>query len=74
MKKQAKRLLKGIISVIVLIALFLFVVSIWASVYTFVYDHILLTMLVSAGILAFFIILGFASWKKIKRKITDIFT
>lgn len=73
-KKRKNKMLKWLLALIPIIALFFFIVSIWASVYSFVYQHILLVMSISVGILFISVLLGMASWKKIKRKIVDIFT
>ena len=71
--KIGKKILKVTLTTLAVIALFFFVISIWASVYTFVYDNILFTMLVSGGILLLLLIFGVTSWKKVKKKIVDIF-
>jgi uncharacterized membrane protein len=72
--KIGKKILRVVLTTITIIALFFFVISIWASVYTFVYNNILFTMLVSGGILLLLLIFGVTSWKKVKKKIVDIFT
>jgi hypothetical protein len=71
--KIGKRIIKIVLTTIAVIALFFFIISIWASVYTFVYANILTTLLISGGVLLLLLIFGVTSWKKVKKKIVDIF-
>lgn len=72
--KRKNKFWKSLIALIGIGALFFLGVGLWATVYTWVYDHIKLTVFGSLGILALLLITKQLSWKKIKAKIVDIFT
>lgn len=73
-RKTKKKFVKSLIALIGIGAIFFFVVSVWATVYTFVYAHTRLVMFSSLGILTILILTKQLSWKKVKSKIIDIFT
>lgn len=74
MKKKYKKYYKSILALIGILALAWISFSVYALVYSYIYEHPLRNLLIGIGVLALLVILGGMSWKKIKWKIKDILT
>jgi Na+/proline symporter len=73
-KKRKHRILKSFLALIGIFALSLTAFSIYALIYSYIYENPLMYLGIGLGILFIIVLLGGMSWKKIKAKIKDIIT
>lgn len=73
-KKTQKKVLNSLISIVGILALALVGFSLTALVWRFIYENPVRNLLIGLGVLGVLLLLGKTSYKKIKKKVVDIFT
>lgn len=73
-KKKRKQIIDSIFSLIGILAFAFLGFSLFAVIYTYIYENPFLYLGISLGVLILLVIIGKVTIKKIKRKVVDIFT